>query len=154
MAQLSNTSFDAATFEVWGALLTGACLVDVPRDVRLSPPLLTATLRESGITTLFLTTALFNEVIRSDATAFGTLREVLFGGEAADPERVRECLTGGGSPSRLVHVYGPTEGTTFSSWFPVRTVEPDAVTVSRERSVKTRLAAPYACSIVSLISLG
>ncbi|MCP4656909.1 MAG: AMP-binding protein, partial [bacterium] len=35
MAQLSNPAFDAATFEIWGALLHGARVVVVPREVAL-----------------------------------------------------------------------------------------------------------------------
>ena len=37
MAQASNASFDAATFEIWGALLHGARLVGIARDVTLTP---------------------------------------------------------------------------------------------------------------------
>src|SRR6185436_10655085 len=37
VAQASNSSFDAATFEIWGALLNGGCVVGVTRDELLSP---------------------------------------------------------------------------------------------------------------------
>ena len=60
-----------------------------------------------SITTLFLTTALFNQVVREAPGAFDGVREVFFGGEAADPRLVRELLARGG-PGRLVNVYGPT----------------------------------------------
>ncbi len=38
VAHISNPAFDAATFEIWGALLNGARLVTIPREVVLSPP--------------------------------------------------------------------------------------------------------------------
>src|SRR5262249_35153878 len=47
--------------------------------------------------------------------AFHTLRHVLFGGEAANPNAVRSVLEHG-APPRLLHVYGPTESTTFATW--------------------------------------
>ncbi|MFO0762766.1 MAG: amino acid adenylation domain-containing protein [Byssovorax sp.] len=127
VAQASNTSFDAATFEIWGALLNGACLVFVPREVTLSSERFIALLRAEAVTTLFLTTALFNSMVREDRAAFRTLRTVLFGGEAVDPRAVREALIDG--PERLLHVYGPTETTTFATWHEVREVAGDAVTV-------------------------
>jgi acyl carrier protein len=97
--------------------------------VTLSPPDFAARLRADGITTLFLTTALFNQIATEAPQAFGPLRHVLVGGEAVDPRRVRKILAGGAPPQRLLHVYGPTETTTFASWYLVRGVEEGAWTV-------------------------
>ena len=54
MAQASNASFDAATFEIWGALLHGARLVGIARDVTLTPREFAHQLREQEISVLFL----------------------------------------------------------------------------------------------------
>ena len=78
-------SFDAATFEIWGALLNGAKLVGIGRDVTLSPAEFAVELGERKVTTLFLTTALFNLLAREAPKAFSGLRTLLFGGEAAIP---------------------------------------------------------------------
>ncbi|NJN67597.1 MAG: amino acid adenylation domain-containing protein [Chloroflexaceae bacterium] len=128
MAQAANASFDAATFEFWGALLHGALVVGISKDVALSPHEFAAQLREQGITTLFLTTALFNQLAREVPDAFATLRHVLFGGEAVDPRWVREVLQKG-APARLLHVYGPTESTTYATWYLVREVDENAPTI-------------------------
>src|SRR6476659_4170775 len=37
VAQISNASFDAATFEIWGALLNGSRLVILEKETALSP---------------------------------------------------------------------------------------------------------------------
>ncbi len=121
VAHLSNPAFDAAIFEVWGALLNGATLVVIPREVTLSPRRLAAEIAARGISTLFLTTALFNLLVREDPRALRTPRAVLFGGEAVDPATVAACLAAG-PPERLLHVYGPTEGTTFTTWHRVEAV--------------------------------
>ncbi|QSQ17130.1 non-ribosomal peptide synthetase [Myxococcus landrumensis] len=128
VAQVSNASFDAATFEIWGALLNGALLVGVPRDVSLSPPLFVQLLRQEAISTLFLTTALFNQLAHHAPNAFSTLATVLFGGELVDPDVVRSVLLHG-PPSRLLHVYGPTENTTFSTWHLISSPPPPRHTV-------------------------
>ena len=44
IAHLSNVCFDAATFEIWGALLTGASIVLIPKTVALDPERLAAEL--------------------------------------------------------------------------------------------------------------
>ncbi|HVH11714.1 MAG TPA: amino acid adenylation domain-containing protein, partial [Longimicrobium sp.] len=134
VAQVSNVSFDAATFEVWGALLNGGALVGIPRDDTLSPTRLSRAFRAHGITTAFLTTALFNQVAREVPDAFAGMRTLLFGGEAVDPESVRRVLRAGG-PGRLLHVYGPTENTTFSAWHPVDEVLAGAHTIPIGRAV-------------------
>ena len=134
VAQAANMAFDAATFEIWGALLNGGRLHIVTKEVLLSQSQFTQDLRAQGITTLFLTTALFNQMIHQDAGAFGGLKQLLFGGEACDPKRIRECLMKA-PPRRLVHVYGPTETTTFATWFEVLEVAPDARTVPIGRPI-------------------
>ena len=126
LAHLSNSAFDALTFEVWGSLLNGATVVGLSKDIVLSPPEFARTLREERITSMFLTTALFNQLAQEVPGAYGTLRDVLFGGEAVDPRIVRDVLNHG-KPERLLHVYGPTETTTYASWELVTEV-PDAAT--------------------------
>jgi amino acid adenylation domain-containing protein len=116
VAHLSNVCFDAASFEIWGALTSGAELVIVRADDVLSPRALAAAIAGSHITTMFLTTALFNLLAVERPSAFGGVRDVLFGGESADPEAVRRVLDSGNPPERLINVYGPTETTTFASW--------------------------------------
>ena len=127
-AQTSNTSFDAVLFEIWGALLNGAQLVIVPREVILMPTELAAFLRVQDISILFLTTALFHQVAQQVPDAFGTVRDVFFGGEAADPDCIRLVLSHN-PPARLVNGYGPTENTTFSTWYAVEQITQEAVTV-------------------------
>ena len=121
VAQASNMSFDAATFEVWGSLLNGACLVGVPQEVLLSPMEFAKVIRKQRINVLFLTTALFNLVASIEPTAFSPIRDLLFGGEAVSPHWVRIILKSG-APQRLLHVYGPTETTTYTTWYQVQDI--------------------------------
>ncbi|MGB8509935.1 MAG: AMP-binding protein, partial [Pyrinomonadaceae bacterium] len=133
VAQASNASFDALTFEVWGALLSGARLSGVSTDVVLSPMRYARWISEAGVTALFLTTALFNEVARSAPWAFTGVEAVLFGGQAADAVCVRlimEERERSGWPKRLLHVYGPTESTTFTTWQEVEEVRAEARSVA------------------------
>jgi amino acid adenylation domain-containing protein len=128
IAHASSATFDAATFELWGALLNGARVVGINRDVALSPAALAAQISEDGISILFLTTALFNQIAGAEPRAFAPLRALLFGGEAVEPRWVRRVLEEG-PPRRLLHVYGPTESTTYATWHEVEEVPLDATTV-------------------------
>ncbi|HDQ71431.1 MAG TPA: amino acid adenylation domain-containing protein, partial [Chloroflexi bacterium] len=134
VTQAANTSFDAATFEIWGPLLNGGRLVLVPEGLALEYQRFVTLLQEEAVTALFLTTALFNQFARMAPSAFATLRHVMFGGQAVDPESVRQVLAAGG-PERLLHMYGPTESTTYATWYPVETVAADATTVPIGRAV-------------------
>jgi amino acid adenylation domain-containing protein len=134
VAQVSNASFDAATFEVWGALLNGAQLAILPRDLLLAPERLHEQLRQDRITVMFVTTAVLNQVAVRAPGAFATLRCLLFGGEAADPGSVRVILERG-APQHLLHLYGPTETTTFATWHRVEAVAEGATTIPIGRPV-------------------
>jgi non-ribosomal peptide synthetase component F len=117
VAHLANPAFDAATFEIWAPLLNGASVALLGTDTVLAGDAFATALDQHRVTTLFLTTALFNHVVRETPRALNG-RQVLFGGEAADPRTVHACLTDA-RPRRLLHVYGPTETTTFATWHEV-----------------------------------
>ncbi|MGH8672534.1 MAG: amino acid adenylation domain-containing protein, partial [Burkholderiales bacterium] len=134
IAQVSNISFDAATFEIWGALLNGGKLVVIAKDVALSPNEFARTLEQNHVTTLFLTTALFNLLVDIAPSTLGKLKHLLFGGEAVDVRHVRKIIEIG-KPEHLLHVYGPTETTTFATWHEVATVPEYATTVPIGRPI-------------------
>jgi amino acid adenylation domain-containing protein len=121
VAHSSNVSFDAATFEIWGALLNGARLVIMSKQVALSQQDLSDEIRRQGVSVLFITTALFNEMARHMPGAFVGVRYLMTGGETAEPRWFKEVLEQG-APGSLLHFYGPTENCTYSTWHVVEKV--------------------------------
>ncbi|MFL9458760.1 amino acid adenylation domain-containing protein [Tolypothrix bouteillei VB521301_2] len=134
IAQASNTSFDAATFEICGALLNGAKLVIVPQNVVLSPQHFAAFISEQKIDVLFLTPALFHRLASIVPQAFKNLQYLLIGGDALDPKSVKTVLKSG-APQRLLNAYGPTESTTFSCWYLVQDVAEGATNLPIGRPI-------------------
>jgi amino acid adenylation domain-containing protein len=118
IGQVSNLAFDAATFEIWGALLNGGCLCIIKKEVLLDSKRLYIELRNRRIDSLFVTTALFDRLSQIEPEIFATLKYLLFGGEAVNIDAVRRITTAG-KPRHLLHVYGPTENTTFSTFYEI-----------------------------------
>ncbi|MFC3890927.1 amino acid adenylation domain-containing protein [Lentzea rhizosphaerae] len=114
IAQASNASFDAATFEIWGALLNGGLLVGLPKEQLLISHELKGFLDEHRVTTLFLTAAVFHLHATESPDLLGGLRNLLVGGDVMDA-RISLALLEAGPPQRLLNAYGPTEATTFST---------------------------------------
>ncbi|MDX3752858.1 non-ribosomal peptide synthetase [Streptomyces sp. AK08-02] len=111
VAQHSNLAFDATTYEVWGALAAGAALV-FPPDGQTGPADYAAMFESS--TVAFITTGLFTELMRHSGCrrALRALRLLLVGGDVLDPLAPTSLNRPG--QTRL-HVYGPTETTTFAT---------------------------------------
>ena len=111
--ELAPVSFDASTFELWGALCNGALLV----VLRAGAP----SLRELGeeiqrhrITSLYLTSALFNLMVDERVEAFHGVRHLLVGGDIISVPHAR-CVLAAHPGLTLINGYGPTETTTFAS---------------------------------------
>ena len=158
VAQVSNLSFDVASYEIWGALLNGATLVIIPRDVVLSPPDLAAALSEHRITNMSLTAALFARMAQEEPDAFAGMRELMVGGEAVDPAAARRVLAGR-APRRLLNVYGPTENATTSTWYPVRAVAPGPLPIGSPVAnttvhVRDRWLQPVPLGVVGELAVG
>ncbi|MGW0209065.1 non-ribosomal peptide synthetase, partial [Streptomyces sp. NPDC003233] len=127
--QTGALAFDATTFEYWGALLNGGAVVLLPTDTVLDASRLAAAVRRHGVTDLFLTTALFNQIVDQDPAALDGCR-VLVGGEALSPRHVATAMAA--CPhSEFRNVYGPTENTTFSLSHLVTRPETDRIPLGR-----------------------
>ncbi len=117
LLQLAPLSFDAATFEIWGALLHGGTVVVHPEDV---PDLaaLGRTIADEGVDTMWLNASLFDVIVDRQPEILAPVAQLLIGGEALSVEHVRRAATL--LPrTRLVNGYGPTENTTFSCTWPI-----------------------------------
>ncbi|MDN3578325.1 amino acid adenylation domain-containing protein [Chitinimonas viridis] len=130
VAQASSSAFDATTFEVWAALLNGACLCFVPTDTLLDPAALEATLTQQRISILWMTTALFNQTAALRPGMFAGLRCLLFGGEKAETQSINRVVAAG-KPRHLLNMYGPTENTTFTTGYEVHAALPHACPIGR-----------------------
>ncbi|WP_141753459.1 AMP-binding protein, partial [Duganella sp. HH101] len=110
--QLASLTFDASTFEIWGALLNGARLI-IAEPGMLSVTQIGAALEAHAIDTLWLTSALFNQMVAYQLPSLAKVGRILAGGEALSPHHVQQLLDY--SPSvRMINGYGPTESTTFT----------------------------------------
>ncbi|WP_019356278.1 non-ribosomal peptide synthetase [Streptomyces sp. AA1529] len=108
-----SIAFDASTFELWGPLLNGGRVHLADDDTLLDAGPLGRELAARGISTLWLTSPLFNQLAEQDAAAFRPLRELVVGGDALSAAHVAKVMTACPELS-LVNGYGPTENTTFS----------------------------------------
>ncbi|WP_405655597.1 non-ribosomal peptide synthase/polyketide synthase [Streptomyces sp. RK9] len=124
-------AFDFSVWELWGPLLHGGRLVVVPDDTARSPEDFLRLLVDEQVTVLNQTPSAFYPLARADAEhpELGSglkLRQVIFGGEALDVDRLADwCTRHPDTAPRLVNMYGITETTVHVTYAPL-----DAATVS------------------------
>jgi amino acid adenylation domain-containing protein len=134
LLQLAPTAFDASTFEIWGALLHGGRLVLFPGGL---PDVdeLRETIARHGVTTLWLTTSLFNAIVDEAPEALAGVRQLLAGGEALSVRHVLRALNELPN-TKLINGYGPTESTTFACCYPIpRDLAPSSVSIPIGRPI-------------------
>ncbi len=117
LLHLSPLSFDASTFELWGALLNGGRVVLMPPGQPTLAEIGEAVHRH-GVTTLWLSAGLFHLMVDERLDDLKPLRQLLAGGDVLSPPHVikaRMALPG----CRIINGYGPTENTTFTCCYTV-----------------------------------
>lgn len=128
--QLSNYVFDGSVFDLYGALLNGAELHLVDKDVLLSNERLVQYITAHKVNITFITTALFNNIVDFNPEIISSFDKIYFGGELASPRHISIALANRKTPESIVHVYGPTEGTTFSTYHVITSLTANATSVS------------------------
>ncbi|MEU9304038.1 amino acid adenylation domain-containing protein, partial [Streptomyces sp. NPDC048269] len=117
----SPVAFDASTYELWVPLLGGGVVVVAP-PVEIDAERLRELVTLHGLTSVFLTAALFRLVADEDPGCLAGVQEVWSGGDVVPAEAARRIRSA--CPRiTVVDVYGPTETTAYAT---THRVEPGA----------------------------
>ncbi|MFE6182996.1 amino acid adenylation domain-containing protein [Streptomyces sp. NPDC056465] len=135
MLQTGAIAFDATTFEFWGALLNGGSIVLVPEPTVLNAVDLGAAISRYEVNTLFLTTALFHQIVEQDPSVLSAC-QVVIGGDALSARHAATAVEAC-PDSVFINAYGPTENTTFSTTHRVTGRYPGRVPIGRPISNST-----------------
>ncbi len=117
-------SFDATTFEYWGALLNGGELVLCSQNVLLQSNLLSEEIQRRKVTTMWFTAGWLNQLVDTDITLFNGLQTILVGGDKLSPYHIKQ-LRKTYAAVEIINGYGPTENTTFSLTHNIKEVSDD-----------------------------
>lgn len=120
-----SIAFDGSTFEIWGALLSGACLVVAPPGISIQG--IVSLVETHAVSVLLLSTGVFNALGADALRRVAGVRVLLAGGDVMSCHSARQFLGHGGRV--LVNGYGPTEVTTFSHCHVMGTQPPIEVAV-------------------------
>ncbi|MEK5495729.1 non-ribosomal peptide synthetase family protein [Bacillus sp. FSL M8-0077] len=133
LALLSTISFDSSTFEIWSALLNGATLA-IPPSGKLTPELVSQTIKDYDVSILFLTTGLFNLMIESHLNDIKSVKYIVSGGDVMSPQVVHQALKE--LPhTTIINGYGPTENTIFTTTFQLPNTWDELVSIPIGRPV-------------------
>jgi amino acid adenylation domain-containing protein/non-ribosomal peptide synthase protein (TIGR01720 family) len=111
-------AFDITTFEIWGPLLNGLTLILEPQDIVLNGDKLAGIIARHHVSILHLIPQLLNQWLDTNTGIFSRLDYFLVGGDLVRPYHVNR-LRKINPNLKILHMYGPTENTTFSTYFPV-----------------------------------
>ena len=132
LLQTCELVFDVSTFEIWGTLLNGGCLNLIDKEDLFHANLVKNIIEKNKIDTAFFSVALFNQLLQEDISVFDSLKSVWSGGEALSVEHIN-LLRRHNSQIHIYNGYGPTENTTFTTSYEIRT-ETDIIPIGQPLS--------------------
>jgi tyrocidine synthetase III len=128
--QTGSLSFDASTFEIWGAILNGAQLHLAGKEILLSPVGMKKIIRRNNITTAWMTASLYNQLLDADIEIFETLENLLVGGDVLSIHHINR-LVKRYSHINIINGYGPTENTTFSTTYAINRLHRTGIPIGK-----------------------
>ncbi|MDQ0208337.1 amino acid adenylation domain-containing protein [Alkalicoccobacillus murimartini] len=115
VGHFATTSFDASTFEIWGALLNGAKLA-ISKPGPITPESVGEIVRDNNVSIMFLTTGLFNLMIDEQIDDLTDVKYLISGGEVMAPHIAKKAVEILHN-TQIFNAYGPTENCVFSTAF-------------------------------------
>ncbi len=112
-------AFDFSVWECFGGLFLGGKVILVPRAVAKNPPRFYKFLNDHSVTVLNQTTAAFIRLAQVSASfdyKLDKLRYAFFGGEKLMIDDIRIWIETNGWGTKLLNIYGVTEGTVFTTY--------------------------------------
>ncbi|MEV5892538.1 non-ribosomal peptide synthetase [Nonomuraea fuscirosea] len=150
--QVAPLGFDAATLEIFGALVNGCRLAVLP-DGPINAQSIADAVPRQQVSVLVLTTGLLHQLISTALPAFAGVRHVIAGGEVASVPLVERLFAA--HPGLLfTNGYGPTENTSFTTCWtsgepPAEATVPIGVPISGTRiAVLDKLGQPVPPGII------
>jgi len=132
--------FDITTFEIWGPLLNKIRLYLAEENVILEVEKLSKIITRNNISILHLIPGLLNQIAVQDTRVFSGLNYFLVGGDMVQPQYIKQ-IRNRTRELKILHMYGPTENTTFSTYF----------TVKQDYALKIPIGKPVRNSTVYII---
>ncbi|WP_439876932.1 amino acid adenylation domain-containing protein (plasmid) [Bacillus mycoides] len=127
---IAGLGFDAAVWEIFPCLCSGATLYILEEEIRSNPVELQQWMTTNGITIGFVPTPLVEPLLELDWSSNHTLKTMFTGGE-------RLAISKGYNiPFRLIDLYGPTENTVVTT--------SKEVDVTEKRSESSSIGKPIA----------
>ncbi len=134
--QTGSLAFDATTFEYYTALFNSIPLYFMKKNNLLDLEKFENYIVNNRITIIFITTQLFNQLIEYNPLVFSNVRIILTGGEVHSIKHINTALKKCKN-MELINVYGPTENTTFSTYYPITKEMKKNVPIGKPISNKT-----------------
>lgn len=113
----ATMAFDAATYEIWPALLHGGQCVLYP-DTVIDAGALRRIVHRDGVNSAFFTPALFAALVDVDPGCFDGIAQLVMGGDVLPPEPVQKVYDHNRAIV-IINGYGPTENTVFTTFYRV-----------------------------------